>query len=378
MTDTSPVFVFLIDGKYPDESAMLRTLPKGLSEDVPEITYREYFRALEDVLRRGAVEPIRRSLEVLIGERLSPEQIREIRVDSVKHGALYDVAKVTVRVNDRELSMAMNSARHWRGRRALEREWHTFQVLAETPAAPYLPQPLAVGRTPVEETPGATGLFHFFLAQWFEGFHEWHMEKGAEEEAESVRVWDESSGGSRLLEDQVCGLLRGAAYVLTLALDREGFHQIYPWHHAAGDFIVSVDHEEVRVRLISARGRTVLVPPGSQRHERLSALAAFFFMLTFRMRLDRDQGTGELVWAPARWLSAVLDGFLRGWSHGDLSHEDFSTEEILSAFRAFDVADWETIGALLEGDLVVDAEEGPVVSRRVPEHARDLYRVLHA
>lgn len=376
MKDPEPAFAFFIDGKPVDDGALSRALPIGLSDDAPKIAYAHYFQALAEALRASNFEPIRRSLQVLTGISFSPDRIRDVRIDSVKHGALYHVAKVTVDVSGRSFSMAMNSAVHPKRRAALEREWTTLESLSKTAAAPYVPRGLYLGEGLWHGASREASPFRFFLARWFDGFHEWHLEKGQGDRAETVRVWDGSAAGRELTDAESSQLMEQAAYILTLALDRQDFRHIHPWHHAAGDFVVAVQGPAVAVRLIAARNLGVLVPPGPEPHERLAAVAAFLFALTLRLRLDRERGTGELVWAPDRWLPAVVRGFLRGWTDGAPPHEAFSTEDVRAALGAFDASDWETVGGLLADDLVVDPDEELLVIRLIPDHARDLHRSL--
>ncbi len=377
MTGSGPSFVHLIGGKPARKGDLSAVLPTGLSEDAPKITYGAYFHAVEKALRGRGLEPIRRGLEELTGERFDPERIDEVLLDSVKHGALYHVAKVTVRVGDRLFFLAMNSAVDPQRHAALTQEWETLESLSETAAAPYVPRALYLGQGVWDAAGGEARPFRFFLARWFDGFHEWHLGKGPGDCAESVSVWDGSASDGVLSDAQACQLMEQAAYILTLALDRCDFRHIHPWHHAAGDFVVAVQGNSLAVRLIAARNRGILISPGPERHERLAALAAFLFALTFRMRLDRDRGEGDLIWATARWLPAVLHGFFRGWTDGAPPDEMLSPEEILAAFRALDASDWEAVGNLLSDDIVVDPEEEALVSRFLPVHARDLHRSLH-
>jgi len=376
MTASQPAFAFFIDGKPVNDSALSRVLPTGLSHDAPKIAYADYFHALTEALKVRAYEPICRSLEVLSGKSFSPDRVLQVHIDSVKHGALYHVAKVTVGVGGRWFFMAMNSAVHPTRRAALQREWATLQSLSKTAAAPYVPKGLYLGEGVWHNATGEARPFWFFLARWFDGFHEWHLEKGEGGRAETVRVWDGSPAGGVLTDWQASQLMEEAAYILTLALDRQDFRHIHPWHHAAGDFVVAMQGHAMAVRLIAARNLRVLVPPGPEPHERLSAVAAFFFALTFRLRLDRDRGTGHVVWAPGRWLPAVVRGFLRGWTDGAPPHEDLSAEDVLAALRAFDPSDWETVGSLLVDDLVVDPDEEPLLHPLLADHALDLHRSL--
>ncbi|ROQ93438.1 hypothetical protein [Desulfosoma caldarium] len=378
MTKRNSDFVFFIDGKPVDEDALGRRLPTGLTLDAPSMTYAQYFRALEEALQQNALEPLRRSLEVLTGMPVLAKWIRQVRIDSVKHGALYHVAKITVSLDGRNHTFVLNSAMHLHRQKALQREWHTLQSLVQTPVGPYVPQALYLGRGHWHDESAEARPFGFFLGRWFEGFHEWHMEKGPDGCGETVRVWDDSPKGTVLTPRQTAQLMEQAAYILTLALDRESYLQVYPWHHAAGDFVVAVDQDKVAVRLISARNRTVFMPPGSQDHERLSAVAAFFFMLSFRMRVDRHQGVGDLVWASAPWLRAVVRGFFRGWTDAALDQEPLTAQQIFTTFQSFDAEDWEAVGSVLQDHLVVDAEEAPLVLRHLEEHARDLEKALRA
>ncbi|MGQ9484988.1 MAG: hypothetical protein ACUVSA_08405 [Desulfosoma sp.] len=378
MSKPASVFAFFIDGKPAGKDALVRPLPTGLTLDAPPMDYGQYFSALQEALEHNGLTPLRRSVELLTGRPLLAERIRRVCIDSVKHGALYNVAKITVHLDGHDHVFVMNSAMHPQRQKALQREWHTLQSLACTPVAPFVPQGLYSGRGHWIDKSGEAKPFVFFLAPWFEGYHEWHMEKGFDGTAQTVRVWEDSSEGAVLTQSQTVQLMEQAAYLLTLALDRKDFLQIYPWHHAAGDFVVAVDGAKVDVRLISARNRMVLIPPGSLEHERLSALAAFLFTLSFRMRVDRDQGTGDLVWASTSWLDAVLRGFFRGWTDGAPDDEPPAAQKILTTFQSLDAEDWETVGSVLQDDLVVDAEEAPLVSKRLGEHARNLHEAFRA
>ncbi|MEJ5348140.1 MAG: hypothetical protein WHS46_05590 [Desulfosoma sp.] len=376
MTGATSTVIFCINGIPADSEALKCPLPTGLTSDAPSMNYTQYFEALREALQKNGWKPLCESLETLTGTSWTSKGISRVRIDSVKHGALYHVAKIEVQANDQIYAFVMNSAMHPQRQKALEREWKTLQWLANTPVAPYVPRCLYVGQGVWHDDQAAIWPFGFFLATWFEGFYEWHMEKGDDGTAATIRVWDESSSGTVLSSTQTAELMEQASYLLTLALDRKDFFQIYPWHHAAGDFVVAVDDRGLSVRLISARNRAVLMPSGPLFHERFSALAAFFFVLTFRMRVDRHRGTEDLVWASAQWLEPVVRGFLRGWTDGASTYEPLTARDILSLLQAFDASDWEAVGSLLQEDLVVDVDEGPLVLKRLQVHARDLGDVL--
>jgi hypothetical protein len=98
---------------------------------------------------------------------------------------------------------------------------------------------------------------------------------------------------------------------MTLYYDIETFEQIFPWHHAAGDFVVKTQDKSLDIRLVTARqyARMVDRSAGISVHE---ALLFFLLNLSVRMRLDRIDGVGGVAWADDECLGATLEGFVEG------------------------------------------------------------------
>ena len=101
----------------------------------------------------------------------------------------------------------------------------------------------------------------------------------------------------------------------------ETFEQIFPWHHAPGDFIVRIENAVPELKLISVRRYDSLFRDLSPQKNRdqdaeliLQALLIFFLSLSIRMRLDRRGGVGEMTWADHRAIPSTLEGFLEGLS----------------------------------------------------------------
>jgi len=91
----------------------------------------------------------------------------------------------------------------------------------------------------------------------------------------------------------------------------ETFEQIFPWHHAAGDFVVKVQKESIDVRLVTARQYAPMLDrsEGVSVHE---GLLFFLLNLSVRMRLDRLDGVGAVAWADDDCVDATLEGFVEG------------------------------------------------------------------
>jgi hypothetical protein len=130
-----------------------------------------------------------------------------------------------------------------------------------------------------------------------------------------VSVWNGQSEPFPLGEIQVKDLYRNAAMILTACYDPLTTCQIFPWHHAAGDFVASIAKERVAVRLITVRDYSPMLDLcGESLSERtlLEALLLFFVHLSIRMRLDRLDGVGAVAWAPEPCLGPMTDGFIQG------------------------------------------------------------------
>jgi len=97
---------------------------------------------------------------------------------------------------------------------------------------------------------------------------------------------------------KAAGLFREASKILTLYYDPDTYHQICPWHHAAGDFVVNLSEGIVQVKLTAARNYLPLISfPGRAGTNRVTAFVAFLLNMTVQMRLDRIGGVGEPIWA---------------------------------------------------------------------------------
>jgi hypothetical protein len=101
------------------------------------------------------------------------------------------------------------------------------------------------------------------------------------------------------------------AYLLTRAYDPDSTRQIYPWHHAAGDFVMRVSDASVALRLITVRQYAPTLDGGDGELDdeaRLMALLVFFLNLTLRNRIDRLDGTGDMAWAGSGAVAATVRG----------------------------------------------------------------------
>lgn len=280
-----------------DLQADLRTLDRpfllSLGEVHPTLTVRGYFDAVREFFLH--------SLAAASTKEQSAPNTLIIR--SEKHGALYHVASVEVICREESRKFAVSTALSDRARACLTQEEMLLRQLEKSFHLPYLPRPflksevLAEGKVPLT----------MLMTKWFEAFHEWHL---TTDQPHKIRIWDPKRGNRFASEKEAAGLYREASKILTLYYDTETFRQIRPWHHAAGDFVLNSEGEKIRVRLTTVRGYEPL--EFLTRAEPLDpniALIYFFLNLSTKMRLDRADGTGEVIWADDFCLGPVVEGF---------------------------------------------------------------------
>jgi hypothetical protein len=216
----------------------------------------------------------------------------------------------------------------------------------------------------------------FLLEEWFGGYHEFHISE-REEGGQIMRLWEFGRGYRDLSQVQSFEIYREASKILTLYYDPGDFSQIYPWHHAAGDFIARVEDGGIDVRLTTVREYDPYMV--FQKKDTMNPLIALFYFLLnliVRMRLDRLDGVGNVVWAEDFCLEASVRGFLDGLrSKGELRNY-FSTEaEFFDLVKSFRPEDLKTAyGPLVE--LYEGTGDYPVITANLERHVEALYTTL--
>ena len=350
--------------------------------DGPELLYGPYFSALSGFLTRNDLEPVRIAVELQNGPPLSLGDVESVELVSEKHGAIYHVARLSVRTSDGLLNFVMNIAAGKTRTAMLAAEFDRLSRLWEKFPSSGLPRPFLQGETICPTAGGESIPLRFFIGEWFDGFHEFHLTRpiGTSENAPlPVTVWDYSEGEFHLDPARTHALYRKAAAILTTCFDEETFHQIYPWHHAAGDFIVKPGDGDVEVRLVTARGyrKSGDFPEGKE--GLWIAVFHFFINLTLRMRLDRLDGVGESAWADKECLAPVLRGFLDAWKIKATKRPSLPSPETLTAvFSSFEHGEWKEMAHIAMVDGLMEEGEAEFIAPRLEQHVEELIATVAA
>lgn len=328
-----PCFSFFIPGEEgrinPDNSLWHLPLSgnsSGFLKKTPDsvqgsdMTVGDYFTAARTFLaesEEGGCNILGAAFSAMTDKGGDKDPLLSVDLFLEKHGAFYHPLRVKVLSEaGRSASFVLNGAVSRPGLALIQKEYRLLSWLEKQAPAVYTPRVFKAGtvtlgnQAPENQTPGKKEV-KFFMGEWFEGFREFHISK-IQEEAQ-IAVWASDGSVSYLTLERASQIYEQIAYILTAYYNLDTGDQIFPWHHAAGDFVANPLVPGFPVKLITVRGYGPLTDfevDGTGGHI-LPLLLFFFLNLTLRMQLDRVDGIGKIVFLGDRVLTATLKGFFR-------------------------------------------------------------------
>lgn len=383
--NTSPAFSYhlLVNSPYGllplDSTREHLPLPAGPESLPTGLSCGPYLRALKDFFSRSSHHSLSSVLSLYMDSTAPLDEIRRVDIISEKHGAVYQVARVRVSLGDRNVSFVVNTAVKPEQKAFLETEYVLLHELHERFGLPWLPRPLLKGEAACTDSEGRPATLSMFVAEWFEGYQEFHLSREKDGDGYLIKVWGDKEGDHFLDAEKTRSLYRRAAAILTSYLDTETLCQVYPWHHAAGDFVVRTDGDDVQVRMVTARDYRCLLPCQPGPEEKIIGIIHFFVNLTLRMRLDRLDGVGSPVWAASDSLDGVVSGFLDSWHLKALADPRLpGPDEVLGLFRSFSPDEWKSLAEVVVQHGMVERDEGRFLEGLTETHALELADVLRS
>jgi len=327
--------------------------------------YGDYFSAAADFLRRLGRGALAAAAAKITGEDTGAEVLRQIRIFLEKHGAFYHPARVALLFDDRTVSLVLNVAVSEPGRRRIDREYRLLGALAARHGQ-WLPQIFGSGS-------GRTGCgeaIPMFLGEWFEGFCEFHLTG----DGGRTVLWDPQAGARTVSAEQRKSMYRGAARILGDFYDPPTGAGLLPWHHGAGDFVARIEDGAAALRLITVRGYPSTLPPAATAEQMLRQMLVAFTHLSIRTRIDRADGTGELLWADAAAVEPTLVGFVEALA--EKASIPGYPDSVATLFLELLVAlPADALGALAEESIDgfgPDTDEAGLARRRLTSHVGEL------
>jgi hypothetical protein len=362
-----------------DDATLARPFIVRPFETHPFMTLGDYFAAIRDFVLREGWRPLALLLSKSWGRKVSPDEIERVLIRYEKYGTLYQIASATVQAGGQVRVFAVTTAMSPSAKGTLDREFDLLQELNGRMQPSYLPEVYYKEMVTVNKEEGTEDLLMTF-SEWFEGFHEWHFSKDREGR-EGIIIWDMGGGFRFASEYEAHEIIKRASTILTLHYRSDTYHHISPWHHGAGDFVVKTDGQQaVEVKLVTVRGYDPIVASaGPGKVEPLGALFLFLLNSSVKMRLDRQEGMGEPLWAEAAVLDPMLKGFFQGLKMKE-SRGGLPGVTIDDLNRYLKSLGENRIGAILLEHLreygLYDPSDAAFVQVHVREHARDLRQAI--
>jgi hypothetical protein len=310
-------------------------------------------------------------MESIVGGSIST-----IDVISEKHGSDYHPARLEVASDAGTRALVVNVALTERGKARLTQEMEILRRLAAKGDRRFLPEVYFCGEQRATGEGGRLVLLEMLIGEWLEGFHEFHLTSDPGAGLRPIAVWDTDSGTTFISAQEAKEIYRQAAFVLTYYYDIDTLAEIYPWHHAAGDFVVSRSDGKIDVRLIAARQYAPRIGLANTLENRIDGLLLFFANLTVRMRLDRLDGVGEIAWAGNYCLDGAIQGFFEAMRERASCDRSVSQMWASALNVAVDMSPdgWAEVFSFTAGSYSDDAPDVPVIRDNLVEHILRVYR----
>ena len=383
-----PVFEYSLAGKDDrlcSEDKLWNTLlcntDLNLSIEEVSFTIGDYFLSAKKFLEENSFYFLKKGLESIFFRSFEAVEIKKILICLEKHGPFYHPIKVTAILKDEASAcFVLNGAVSDMGLAIIENEYNHLKKFSKKAFKPdglssevFVPEVFGMGFVKSEK--GEVG---FFLAQWFENFQEFHVVMSGNKK--KIGLLNSDGSFSIISESELIEMFRRISEILTFYYDIPSSQQIFPWHHAAGDFIVKIDDQGIDVKLITVRGYGALIE--SDFDNFLVGLFFFFLNLSLRMRIDRNKGTEEYVFLDKKVVKASVEGFIIGLKKNlemiqgteNISHDffnifvdfikEFKLENILNAF------------IMITGSYDKDAPETSIIRKNLETHAKTVFEVI--
>ncbi|OEU66935.1 MAG: hypothetical protein BBJ57_06515 [Desulfobacterales bacterium PC51MH44] len=344
------------------------------------ISHGDYFFAARDFLNKNSFEIVTRAISQRLYRNINAEEIKEINICLEKHGEFYHPARIETVIDGKEILFVLNVAISNAGNESMQTEYRLLQKLNREFPFSFIPEAYGQGQICSK----SNLQIRMFLGEWFEGFNEFHISKDPIDKKNRINVWDPEKGNFFLTAEQTLEIYRQAAMILTCYYNVETLEQIYPWHHAAGDFVIKLINDKVNVRLVTVRQYASMFKKNEIEDQNqgadliLEALLVFFLNLSIRMRLDRLGGVGEIVWSDDLAVEGTLKGFFEGLALKPpidllpLPLVDCFQKHLLSCSQA-DLID---LSQAMVNAYNPQAPEVPVIKQNLQSHVMILYNAI--
>ncbi len=399
MAEAYPVFEYYLTGRDKALSfnndnlwdKLLSGKEKKISDDpsFDGFTLGDYFLSARTFLGKNNFLFLKRGLEQELSYDVDFKEIEKIILSLEKHGPFYHPIKVTVLLNNiKPAFFVLNGAVSDIGLATIENEYQNLKSLNPDNLKLNTFLPIVFGQSFVESKKRRAG---FFLAQWFENYEEFHVVSSAninKDIVNKIGLLKEDGTFSLLSDLMAFKIYEKAAEILTFYYDIKSMKQIFPWHHAAGDFIVKTGERDLDVKLITIRGYDTLMEfdallDNKEKHDNfLLGLLFFFVNLTLRMRIDRDRGTKGYIFLDEFVVQASVNGFINGLKENLKKNQKLYRLKLdfdnlfIEFIKEFELKDLLNVFIMITGSYSKSTPEASIIEQNLEQHAKTVFESI--
>ncbi len=362
-----PAIEYSIASPYGNFPVKKEKLHFPLEGDKAATAYKKYFWAIKTFISQNHYALLLSSIAEKLNHSVSLKEIKKISIRAQKHGAFYHPASIEIVINNQTINLGVNVATEKSKIEWLKKEFFLLKNLGKTfKDLSYLPKVFGADYV---------GDMFITLVEWFDDYHEFHLSLD-EKKQPKIIFWDFKNGYRYLHKEEEFRLYKEIAKILTLYYNIKTFSQIYPWHHAAGDFVANIKHNKIAVKLTTVRGYEPIV--GFIKDNNINpifALIQFFLILSLKMRLDKFDGIGEIGWLGNFCVKATVEGFFEALKIKEremIQICEVSCNEFLELLKSFTEKEIEALFAPLL-DWYHREKDFPVIMDNIKEHKKSLY-----
>lgn len=336
------------------------------------VTYKAYMDGIQTFVLKNLNE-----IQKLVSYKNGcSDEISSIDLVAEKRGADYFPASVRVHAENQEYWFVANVALTERGLSRIEKDFFLLKELGSLDEAKFLPEVFFLSQPNDSEPSDGMAPNSIFLAEWFRGYHEFHVTEPKWGSTDDFILWDTENGYEKFKLPVALLLIEKVSYILSCFFDPSGFREIYPWHLAAGDFIARL-RPEPDVKLITVRQYQSRITFNKDSEKSVTQALIFFFAnLSVRSRLDRIDGIGELVWLSRQFVGPALKGFLDALAskklQGDIGNS--FVNEFIETMRRLTVQEWAGIFAETLESYNHKASDFKIIESNLVDHIFDVYQ----
>jgi hypothetical protein len=368
------------DGDVPvDSETFARPFIVEPLQNHPFMTLGDFFHTVGHFILGKAGPFLISVLSQSWGRDVTLHDIDSIIIRYEKYGTLYQIASAEVISGSWKAKFAVSVALTPTARENIKLEYNLLSYINTRTGFSYLPRAFCINSEDIEKD-GQVDTIVLTLAEWFEGYHEWHFSKD-DGGRDTIVIWDTGRGNRPASDQEAYTIITEASKILTLYYDVDTSERIIPWHHGAGDFIVSTSAGAVDVRLVTARGYEPFTSADAgETIDPARGLLLFLLELTTKMRLDKLEGVGDTTWAGGAFVTAAVEGFFQAMKTKESQNQCglIKVEDFMDSVKALSQ---DEIGQIIRSQLdeyqTRDTSDYSVIKAHLEEHAQDLANALH-